>query len=172
MIKSNELMNDFKNAENFAVWANNQDTDLNMSIEEAKIILGYVEGHGYDVRLDEQGMLIRVDLDDPESQTERYSVEELIDCVSQWNYEFIQDNEVTGEWRDNVIKDAEVIDGMLNRMNTRTGYSIGTPTVKALIDVLSKFPEDYVVTCGGAENYLYLFAKDKYITIDCESYLS
>ena len=122
--------------------------------------------------IDETGTIILVDTEEPENGIVARGYEELIDRINTWNYEFIQDNEVTGEWRDNVIKDAEVIDGMLNRMNTRTGYSIGTPTVKALIDVLSKFPEDYVVTCGGAENYLYLFAKDKYITIDCESYLS
>ena len=36
---------------------------------------------------------------------------------------------------------------------------------------ISKMPEDYRVTCCGAENYLYLFAKDKYITIDNERWL-
>ena len=169
---NNEMMGCFENAENFANWVNNQDAGVRLSDEEAKMILGYVEGHGYAVRLNDQGTMICVDLDEPENEPEAYSIEELIEQVSQWNYEFLQDNEVTGEWRDTILRDAEIIDGMLNRMGTRTGYSIGTPTVKALIEVLRKFPEDYIVTCGGAENYLYLFAKDKYITIDHESYLS
>lgn len=53
------------------------------------------------------------------------------------------------------------------------GYPIGTPTVKELITILSQLPENYKVTCCGTDSYLYLFdEKDKYITIDCEYYLS
>lgn len=51
------------------------------------------------------------------------------------------------------------------------GYPIGTPTIKELISILSQLPEDYRVTCCGGENYLYLLANKKSITIDCERYL-
>ena len=51
------------------------------------------------------------------------------------------------------------------------GYPIGQPTVKELIAILSQLPEDYRVTCCGAENYLYLFEDAKCITIDNEAYL-
>ena len=51
------------------------------------------------------------------------------------------------------------------------GYYIGCPTVKEFIEILSKLPEDFRVTCCGAENYVYLFPKDGYITIDSESCL-
>ena len=53
------------------------------------------------------------------------------------------------------------------------GYPIGLPTVKELIAILSQLPQDYKVTCCGANNYLYLFEEDneKYITIDNEWYL-
>ena len=46
------------------------------------------------------------------------------------------------------------------------GYPIGQPTVKELIAILSQLPEDYRVTCCGAENYLYLFEDAKCITIE------
>lgn len=52
-----------------------------------------------------------------------------------------------------------------------TGLPLGTPTVKELISILSKLPEDYKVYCCGAENFLYLFPQSKSVTIDCESYL-
>ena len=38
---------------------------------------------------------------------------------------------------------------------TENGYPIGVPTVKELIAILSKLPEDYRVYCCGAENYLW-----------------
>ena len=55
--------------------------------------------------------------------------------------------------------------------NNTEGTPIGTPTVKELIAILSQLPEDYRVTCCGAENYLYLFKDAKCITIDNEAYL-
>lgn len=54
---------------------------------------------------------------------------------------------------------------------TRYGVPIGTPTVKELIAILSKLPEDYRVTCCGGENYLYFWPEQKSITIDNEWYL-
>ena len=60
---------------------------------------------------------------------------------------------------------------ILNPYNTETnaeGYAVGTPTVKELIAILSKLPEDYRVYCCGGENYLYLWSNNKNITIDCE----
>ncbi len=59
-----------------------------------------------------------------------------------------------------------------NEDTNNEGYPIGQPTVKELIAILSQLPEDYRVTCCGGENYLYLFEEGKYITIDCEDYLT
>ena len=69
------------------------------------------------------------------------------------------------------MEDTAVLDELEEMISDRTGYPLGNLTVKELIAVLSKMPEDYRVTCCGAENYLYLFAKDKYITIDNERWL-
>ena len=51
------------------------------------------------------------------------------------------------------------------------GQPLGCPTVKELITALSNLPEDYRVTCCGAECFVHLFAQDKYITIDSEHHL-
>ena len=140
-----------------------------LTAENAKMILGYIVGHGYGVSLDEKGEIILVDTEEPENGIIARGYEELLDRINAWNYEFIQDSEVTGEQREQVLKDMEMIDELLG--DARHGLPIGTPTVKELIAILSKYPEDYRVTCCGAANYLYLFTKDKYITIDNEWYL-
>ena len=99
------------------------------------------------------------------------SFDELMDRVSTWQYEFLDDTEVRGAYREQMTKDMEVIDGILERMGWREGRHLGTPTVKQMIKILSKLPEDYRITCCGAENYLYVFASSKCITIDNEQYL-
>lgn len=140
-----------------------------LTAEDAKMMLGYIVGHGYGVSLDETGEIILVDTEEPENGIIARGYEELIDRINTWNYEFLQDSEVIGEQREQALKDMEMIDELLG--DARHGLPIGTPTVKELIAILSKYPEDYRVTCCGAANYLYLFTKDKYITIDNEWYL-
>ena len=59
-----------------------------------------------------------------------------------------------------------------NAETNTEGCAIGTPTVKELIAILSKLPQDYAVTCCGTNAYLYLMEESKSITIDCEGYLA
>ena len=153
----------------FIEWANKEFDELNLTDMEAGMLLGYIGGHGYGVSLDETDTMILVDTEEPENGIVAKGIAELIDRINAWNYEFIQDSEVIGEQREQVLKDMEMIDELLG--DARRGLPIGTPTVKELIAILSKYPEDYRVTCCGAANYLYLFTKDKYITIDNEWYL-
>ena len=98
-------------------------------------------------------------------------IDELISKVRLWNYELLISEEAEGERRKQIMEDTAVLDELEEMISDRTGYPLGNLTVKELIAVLSKMPEDYRVTCCGAENYLYLFAKDKYITIDNERWL-
>ena len=93
-------------------------------------------------------------------------------CIHQWNYEFIEDSEVVGVYREQIYIDAEMMSRISDRMDCLEGHPIGMPTVKELIAILSKFPEDYRVTCCGAENYLHLFSDKKYLTIDNERCLA
>ena len=161
----------FENAEVFAAWAAEKE-NLELTKEEAKLILGYVEGHGYQVCLNENGTLVCEDVEEPENEPAAHCIEELIDRVCHWNYEFLLDDTVAGEWRESINRDAAVISEIQERMGARDGYCIGTPTVKELIAILSKLPQDYRVTCCGGQNYLYRFEEGKYITIDCERYLA
>ena len=104
------------------------------------------------------------------SDTVGMFIGDLIQKVSLWNYEFIQDSEIAGDHREQILKDLKVIDRLLG--NCRLGIPIGMPTVKELIAILSRLPEDYRVYCCGGENYLYLWEDNRSITIDCEYYLS
>lgn len=153
----------------FIEWAMKE--DLELTEQEAGMILGYVLGHGYGVCLDATDTIMLVDTEEPENGIVAKGLDELIERVSNWNCEFLADSEVVGEYRGQFVKDSEVFDVLLDRMGTRRGLPLGTPTVKEMIAILSKYPEDYRVTCCGADNYLYLFPKDKYITIDNEWYL-
>ena len=141
----------------------------NVTAQEAEMLLGYVKGHGHAVLLDENNTIHLVDVEEPGNGVVASGMEELLECISTWNYEFIQDSEVVGEQREQVLKDMEMIDGLLG--GSRAGIPLGNPTVKELIAILSKLPQDYRVSCCGTENYLYLWGNRKSITIDCERYL-
>lgn len=140
---------------------------MDLSDDEINLILGYVEGHGYKLYWGNQGRWMLVDTEEAENEPEElYDIGELIERVSQWNYEFLVDDAVTGEWREKVKRDADVIAKICEQLGERRGYCVGTPTVSELIAILSKLPQDYKVTCCGGENYIYRFETGKYITID------
>ena len=143
-----------------------------LTIEEANMLLGYVNGHGYMLQIGEKYTLYLVDTDEPENEPVALYEDELITQVSDWNYEFLLDDNVTGERREKVLQVASIIAGIQDRWDIRDGHYIGTPTVKELIRILSKLPQDYKVTCCGGEIYLYCFEEGKYITIDNERSLS
>lgn len=155
----------------FIEWANKEFGELNLTEMEAGMLLGYIGGHGYGVCLDATDTIILVDTEEPENGIVAKGFDELIERVSTWNYDFIQDSEVVGKYREQILMDAEMIDNIMERMGCRVGKPLGTPTVKELIAVLNKMPEDYRVTCCGTDNFLYLFPQSKAITIDCERFI-
>ena len=122
----------------FIEWASREGREL--TEQEAGTILGYILGHGCGVCLDTTDTIILVDTEESENGIVARGVEELIERVSGWNYEFIQDSEVTGAYREQVIMDMEMINRLLG--DSRTGLAIGTPTIKELIAILSNLPED------------------------------
>lgn len=69
-----------------------RDNSINivMTVKEAEMILGYLQGHDYVVGCGD-GQLYRGDLDDIPGEIvwEEYSVDDLIDTVCEWNYEMI-----------------------------------------------------------------------------------
>lgn len=152
----------------FIEWANHEYNGLNLTETEAGLLLGYILGHGCGVYINSKDSIVVVDFDEPENGIVAKGLDELVERVSTWNYEFVQDCEVIGVYREQILMDTEMIDNIMERMGCRVGMPLGTPTVKELISILSKLPEDYQVTCCGTDNYLYLFPQCKAITIDCD----
>ena len=152
----------------FIEWAEHD--GLELTEEEAGLLLGYVLGHGCGVCLDATDTIIVMDIEDPENGVIARGFDELLERVSSWNYEFLQDSEVVGSHREQILKDTEMLDRLMD--SSHIGQPLGYPTVKELITALSNLPEDYRVTCCGAECFVHLFAQDKYITIDSEHYLT
>lgn len=162
----------FENAKDFTAWA---EEHLGFSSEEATLVFRYVTDHScYLYRVingERYGDRICAGMGELENEPVARNFEELITCVCRWNYEYLLDDTVAGELRESVERDAVVISNLQEWTGVRDGYYIGTPTVKELIAILSKLPQDYRVTCCGGENYLYRFEEGKYITIDSEWYL-
>ena len=152
----------------FINWVNTENSNINLTPEDAGLLLGYIMGHGCGVGLDATDTIVVVDIEDPENGIIARGFEELLERVSSWNYEFLQDSEVVGSHREQIIMDMEKIARLIDRVDLRHGMAMGVPTVKELIAILSKLPEDYRVYCCGGENYLYIWEKRKSITIDHE----
>lgn len=68
------------------------DTGFHFTDKEAEIILDYMEGHDY-VLGQMEGVLYRGDLDDKPQEIvwEEFPMDDVIDLVCEWNYEFILD---------------------------------------------------------------------------------
>ena len=154
----------------FAEWLNRDYTCPGIKTEEAGLLLGYILGHGCGVFLDATDTIVVMDIEDPENGVIARGFDELLERVSSWNYEFLQDSEVVSYHREQILKDAEILDRLMD--GSHIGQPLGCPTVKELITALSNLPEDYRVTCCGAECFFHLFAQNKYITIDSEHYLT
>lgn len=168
----NTIIAHIENEKEFINLMKNYEPTLNLAEEEAALLLGYVDGHGYRLVEDSEDGFICIDAEEPENGILLRGFGELVDKVSDWNYEFLTFDELTESNRKEIIHDMEIIDALLEKVGARNGQAIGTPTVAELIDILSKLPQDYRIFCCGGENYLYFFPKNKGITIDHEWYLS
>lgn len=135
-----------------------------------RMIVQYVRERGFRVEYKNEVDVVCVEGESSDHTIVADGIEELISKVRLWNYELLVAEE-DEEGRKKIMEDAAILDELEEMLSDRTGYPLGNLTVKELIAVLSKMPEDYRVTCCGAENYLYLFTKDKYITIDNERWL-
>ena len=78
-------------------WAETFDILLNPSIEDAEILLNYMEGHDYAIGIDSEGKMYRQDISDENGEVEPYQIDDVIDTVCEWNYEMILDMEMHNE---------------------------------------------------------------------------
>lgn len=76
--KSEELME----------WISNNDLLLELDEKEAKVLLGYLEGHDYAIGVVDEKM-VRVDICDENYEYEDYSIDEFIDTACEWNYDLM-----------------------------------------------------------------------------------
>lgn len=69
-------------------WIDNNDLLLELNEKEAKILLGYLEGHDYAIGIVNEKM-VRVDICDENYEYEDYTIDEFIDTVCEWNYDLM-----------------------------------------------------------------------------------
>lgn len=69
-------------------WLENEDILLQLSVYEAHILLGYLEGSGYHLESDGSQLYI---YDDAEQSHEKTDIDEVVDKVCETNYILIQD---------------------------------------------------------------------------------
>ena len=79
--------------EELIAWADTFDILLNPSIEDAAILLNYMQGHDYAIGIDSDGKMYRQDIAVENGEIEPYSIDDVIDNVCEWNYELILDAE-------------------------------------------------------------------------------
>ena len=79
--------------EELLAWIDEHDILMGIDLEDAKILFGYLEGHGYGIGVNESGGLVRQDICEEHGEVIEYSMDDLIDCVCEWNYSLILEME-------------------------------------------------------------------------------
>lgn len=77
--------------EELIAWADSYDILLNPSLEDAAILLNYMEGHDYAIGIDADGKMYRQDMAEENGEIEPYRIDDVIDKVCEWNYDLILD---------------------------------------------------------------------------------
>jgi len=80
LTKSEDLLN----------WLGENDLLMELNAKEADVLLGYMEGHGYSLGVQED-KLVRVDIGEENGEVMEYSIDDAIDTACEWNYELIQE---------------------------------------------------------------------------------
>ncbi len=83
-------INVFLVAEDLSYWINNTHSTISLTNKEAELILNYMDGHGYNLGV-ENGSLVRIDQTEDEPTAEEYNINEAIYIVCDWNSELISD---------------------------------------------------------------------------------
>ena len=161
----------FEAPKELAGWANSTHEELNLTEDEAQLLLNYAEGHGYRVGINSAGMFYVWDEDplEPDKPCDfNYFVEKM--CAK--NDEWFQMDPLTPEEHEQYSREGDVLYGIWDRCKTTYGYSIKGTKVKDLIEVLKTLPEDYDVCDCGSEAYLYVFPYGDCMSLDTEAYLA
>lgn len=81
--------NTFSEPEELIAWAEVYDKQINPSIEDAALLLNYMEGHDYAIGMDAEGKMYRQDMAEENGEIEPFPIDDVIDKVCEWNYDLI-----------------------------------------------------------------------------------
>ena len=79
----------FTKPEELLSWVEKQNNSVGMDLQGAGILMEYLEGHDYAIGVNANEELVRKDIAKEGGEIELYSIDDLIDCVCEWNYELI-----------------------------------------------------------------------------------
>ena len=79
----------FSEPEELIAWAEVYDKQINPSIEDAALLLNYMEGHDYAIGTDAEGKMYRQDMAEENGEIEPFPIDDVIDKVCEWNYDLI-----------------------------------------------------------------------------------
>ena len=144
----------FSKPEELIAWADTFDILLNPSIEDAVILLNYMEGHDYAIGIDSDGKMYRQDVAEENGEIEPYSIDDVIDTVCEWNYELILDADAHrndprdfkdySEYQDK-YDSLKADEKRLDRLFDKTSYG------KELIEVATELADRVIAQLGNKE---------------------
>ena len=144
----------FSKPEELIAWADTFDILLNPSIEDAAILLNYMEGHDYAIGIDSDGKMYRQDVAEENDEIEPYPIDDVIDTVCEWNYELILDADAHrndpkdfkdySEFQDK-YDSLKADEKRLDRVFDKTSYG------KELIEVATELADRVIAQLGNKE---------------------
>ena len=148
MNKEPELITEPKE---LTAWLDNNDLLLTLDESEAKVLLGYLEGHDYAMGIVDE-KIVRLDINDEENSYEEYTIDEFIDTACEWNYDLIIYAKMNMEkapnheiflkekaYYEELKADEKVLDGMYAK--TCYGKKLNEVCTKMTQDMISKMNE-------------------------------
>lgn len=132
--------------EKLMAWLDNNDLLLTLYEKEAKVLLGYLEGHDYVIGVVDKKM-VRVDICDENYEYEDYTIDEFIDTVCEWNYDLMigakrsmenASNNITFNEAKEYFEQLRADEKVLDKMFAKTCYG------KQLKDVCAKMTQDMI----------------------------
>ena len=145
----------FSKPEELIAWADTFDILLNPSIEDAAILINYMEGHDYAIGIDSDGKMYRQDIAEENGEIELYPIDDVIDTVCEWNYELILDADAhradPKDFQDyseyqKKYESLKADEKRLDRLFDKTCYG------KEIIEVATKLADRVISQLGNTEN--------------------
>ena len=145
----------FSKPEELIAWADTFDILLNPSLEDAAILLNYMEGHDYAIGIDSDGKMYRQDIAEENGEIELYPIDDVIDTVCEWNYELILDADAhradPKDFQDyseyqKKYESLKADEKRLDRLFDKTCYG------KEIIEVATKLADRVISQLGNKEN--------------------